>query len=83
MTEQPPEEDRLAALRRRRAQRAADRATFAELRRHGLKARHEAKLAYLARRNQPSEPTDAPSSATCHDLRHEGDSTGSHDPHAA
>ena len=80
MTEQPPEEDRLAALRRRRAQRAADRATFAELRRHGFKARHEAKLAHLARRNQPS---DSPSSAACDDLRHEGDSTSSHDPHAA
>lgn len=40
-----PSEDRLTAHRRRRAQRAADRAAFAERRRFGL-------LAHLAKRAQ-------------------------------
>jgi hypothetical protein len=55
---------RLEELRERRAARAADRAAFEERRRHGLKARHAAKLAHLAARTttaraeeeKPEEP---------------------------
>ncbi len=49
MTEPPPAlRRRLADLRARRAAAAADRAAFEARRRHGLAARHRAKLAYLA-----------------------------------
>jgi hypothetical protein len=52
--------DRLDDLRARRAARAADRAAFEERRRHGLAARHAAKLAHLAARaakEEAQEPT--------------------------
>ncbi|WP_154814268.1 hypothetical protein [Actinophytocola xinjiangensis] len=47
-----PSEDRLTAHRRRRAQRAADRAAFAERRHHGL-------LAHLAKRAQEARAQEA------------------------
>lgn len=43
---------RLTELRARRAARAEDRAAFEERRRYGLAARHAAKLAYLAARQE-------------------------------
>lgn len=52
----PAVEDRLAALRRRRAELAADRAAFEERRRYGLRARRAAKLAYLAERRPDHDP---------------------------
>jgi hypothetical protein len=45
---------RIAAARARRAKQAAARAAFAERRRHGLAARHRAKL----RRLDADEPLD-------------------------
>jgi len=45
---------RLELFRHRRAARAADRAAFEACRQHGLKSRHEAKLARLA-----ATPNDA------------------------
>jgi hypothetical protein len=49
---------RLDLLRHRRVAMAADRAAFESRRRHGLTARHEAKLAHLATRDatDPDEP---------------------------
>jgi hypothetical protein len=46
---------RLDELRARRAARAADRAAFEERRRHGLAARHSAKLARLRTRVDTEE----------------------------
>jgi hypothetical protein len=46
---------RVAELRARRAARAAERAEFEERRRHGLAARHAAKLAHLAARQAEKE----------------------------
>ena len=63
MTEPSPDlRRRLADLRARRAATAADRAAFEARRRHGLAARHQAKLAYLAQAADPEpdiqeEPT--------------------------
>jgi hypothetical protein len=53
---------RLDLLRERKAALAAARAAFEERRRHGLKARHEAKLAHLARRDAASneQPKEQP-----------------------
>lgn len=51
---------RVDELRARRAARAAERAAFEERRRHGLAARHAAKLAHLAARaakEEAGEPT--------------------------
>ena len=61
----PSIERRLADLRQRRAAKAAARAEFETRRQHGLRSRHEAKLAHLAAReseqpNQPDEPTKEP-----------------------
>jgi hypothetical protein len=59
MTDPPEEVERLDAFRRRKAEAAADRAAFEERRRHGLKARHRAKLVHLAaRRPKPDEPVE-------------------------
>ena len=46
---------RLAELRARRGARAEDRAAFEERRRYGLAARHAAKLAYLAARQEANQ----------------------------
>ena len=46
---------RVDELRARRAQRAADRAAFEERRKHGLAARHAAKLAHLAARQAEAQ----------------------------
>lgn len=52
---------RLDLRRRRRAASDAARAVIEERRRHGLKARHRAKLAYLAEQAATEEePTNAP-----------------------
>jgi hypothetical protein len=48
MTTHGAADHRLDELRAHRATRAAERAAFAERRRHGLRARHEAKLRRLA-----------------------------------
>jgi hypothetical protein len=48
---------RLELFRQRRAAAAADRAAFEERRRHGLKARHKAKLAWLAERAATEKET--------------------------
>jgi hypothetical protein len=48
VTEPSSLQRRLAELRARRAAAVADRAAFEARRRHGLAARHRAKLAYLA-----------------------------------
>jgi hypothetical protein len=53
---------RLEVRRQRRAAVDAARAAFEERRRHGLKARHRAKLAYLAERAATEEETIAPES---------------------
>lgn len=50
---------RLDELRARRAARAADRAAFEERRRHGVQARHAAKLAYLSARAEAARTDDA------------------------
>lgn len=60
MTEPSPAvRRRLEVLRHRRAMAAADRAAFEARRKHGLVARHRAKLAYLAQR-EAAEPTPDP-----------------------
>jgi hypothetical protein len=53
---------RLDLLRHRRATMVADRAAFESRRRHGVTARHQAKLAYLATRDatETTEPTPDP-----------------------
>jgi hypothetical protein len=51
---------RLEERRARRAAAAAARAEFEARRRHGLKARHEAKLAHLAARDQPEPEPEEP-----------------------
>jgi len=50
--------DRLDRLRVRRAASAAERTAFAELRAHGLRARHAAKLAHLAARERKKHPEE-------------------------
>lgn len=57
--------DRVDELRARRTARAAERAAFEERRRHGLAARHAAKLAHLAARaakenTEPLPTTEQP-----------------------
>ncbi|HEV7648861.1 MAG TPA: hypothetical protein VGP26_11915 [Actinophytocola sp.] len=60
MTEPPPAvRRRLELLRHRRATAAADRAAFEARRKHGLIARHQAKLAHLAQR-AAAEPDTTP-----------------------
>jgi len=59
---------RLEQLRHRRATAAADRAAFEAHRKHGLVARHQAKLAYLSRREVAEtmpdpDPEEAPPTA--------------------
>lgn len=44
--------NRITELRTKREARAAERAAFEERRRHGLTARHAAKLAHLAMRTK-------------------------------
>jgi hypothetical protein len=51
---------RLAELRARRAARAEDRAAFEERRKYGLAARHAAKLAHLAGRQQATQGKEEP-----------------------
>jgi hypothetical protein len=55
--------DRLDRLRARRAASAAERAAFAELLAHGLRARHAAKLAHLAARKR-KEYLEEPGTST-------------------
>ncbi|HEX6357846.1 hypothetical protein [Actinophytocola sp.] len=55
---------RLDQRRARRAARAAERTAFAELRAHGLRARHAAKLAHLAAREKKTDETPPPEETT-------------------
>lgn len=57
---------RLEERRARRAAAAAARAEFEERRRHGLKARHEAKLAHLAARDRPEPEPEEPDTPEAH-----------------
>lgn len=64
MTEPSPAvRRRLELLRHRRATAAADRAAFEARRKHGLVARHQAKLAHLARQAAETEPALDPEEA--------------------
>jgi hypothetical protein len=63
---------RLELLRQRKVTAAADRAAFEACRRHGLVARHQAKLAYLAQREaaantEPTPDEEEPPPTTEHD----------------
>jgi hypothetical protein len=68
MTETPDSglRRRLDAFRHRRASMAADRAAFETRRRHGLTARHDAKLAHL-RTRVPTDPGRQEEPTTEHD----------------
>lgn len=60
MTEPSPAvRRRLELLRHRRATAAADRAAFEACRKHGLVARHQAQLAYLAQREAAETTSDS------------------------
>jgi hypothetical protein len=64
MTTHGPPDHRLDELRTRRAALAAERAAFEERRQHGLRARHETKLARLTAQEEevmPDEPDNSTS----------------------